>query len=78
MNATRLSRPIGRRAGRSTTRASILEAALEQFSQRGFNGTSIRRIAAAADVDASLVTHYFGTKDALLRACIEEVGAGPA
>jgi AcrR family transcriptional regulator len=43
----------------------ILAAAREAFADRGFDGTSIRAIAAAAGVDPALVHHYFGTKDQL-------------
>lgn len=40
------------------------------FAEQGYDGTSIRRIAADADVDPALVHHYFGTKDALFKAVV--------
>ena len=49
----------------------MLAAAREIFADRGFDGASIRAIAAAADVDPALVHHYFGTKDALFLAAVE-------
>lgn len=52
------------------TREAILDAALRQFSERGFKGASIRAIAGAAGVDAALVGHYFGTKQQLFAATI--------
>jgi AcrR family transcriptional regulator len=35
------------------------------FAELGYERTTIRAVAAAADVDAGLVMHYFGTKDGL-------------
>jgi AcrR family transcriptional regulator len=61
----------GRRPGNQDTRESILAAAREAFAQRGYDGGSIRAIAAAAGVDPALVLHYFGSKDKLFLACLE-------
>jgi len=52
-------------------RTRILEAARAEFAGRGYDKTSIRGIAKAADVDAALVHHYFGTKDEVFAAAIE-------
>jgi AcrR family transcriptional regulator len=43
-------------------------AARHQFVAAGFEGASVRSIAAEAGVDPSLVIHYFGSKDRLLGA----------
>jgi AcrR family transcriptional regulator len=40
------------------------------FARNGIGNTSIRSIAAAADVDAALVHHYFGTKEQLFAAAV--------
>jgi AcrR family transcriptional regulator len=61
----------GRRPGAPDTRATILEAARASFAESGFGGTTVRGVAAAAGVDAALVHHYFGTKDALFLAAME-------
>src|SRR5919204_863212 len=61
----------GRRPGAPDTRATILEAARASFAESGFAGTTIRRVASAAGVDAALVHHYFGTKDDLFLAAME-------
>jgi len=61
----------GRRPGSPDTRAEILVEARALFSARGYAGTSVRAIAAAAGVDAALVHHYFGTKDELFLAALE-------
>lgn len=52
-------------------RERILEAARAEFAQRGYDKTSVRGIAKAADVDAALVHHYFGTKDEVFEAAVE-------
>ena len=41
------------------------------FAERGFDGATIRGIAAAAGVDPALVHHYFGSKDKLFLAAVE-------
>ncbi len=61
----------GRRPGNPDTRQAILDAARTTFAASGYDGASIRRIAAAAGVDPALVHHYFGTKDELFMATIE-------
>lgn len=61
----------GRRPGGPDTRATILTAARASFADRGYAGTTIRAVAAAAEVDPALVHHYFGTKDDLFLAALE-------
>lgn len=47
------------------TRASILEAARKRFAREGYDGASLREIAADARIDAALISRYFGGKDEL-------------
>jgi AcrR family transcriptional regulator len=47
-------------------RDRIVEAALELFATRGFEGTSTKAIALAAGVAEGLIFHHFETKEALL------------
>jgi len=69
----------GRRPGNPDTREAILVAAREAFADRGFDGASIRAIAATAGVDPALVHHYFGAKEQLfLEAMRVEVDPGTA
>lgn len=63
--------PRGPRGVGSDTRADILTAARMSFADKGFAGTTIRAVAAAAGVDPALVHHYFGTKDDLFLAALE-------
>ena len=57
--------PAGRRPGTPDTREAILKVARREFATRGYEATSLRLIAAEAQVDPALVIHYFGTKDNL-------------
>jgi AcrR family transcriptional regulator len=50
------------------TRRAILDAARAMFAARGYEGTTIRAVAAQADVDASMVMRYFGSKAGLFAA----------
>ena len=61
----------GRRPGDSRTRDAILAAARDEFARLGFDRATIRRIAAAADVDPALVLHYFSSKEKLFAAALQ-------
>ncbi len=65
------------RGGDSGARERIVDAAVAEFGARGYDGATIRAIAARAGVDAALVHHYFGTKDDLFTATID-APLGPA
>lgn len=54
------------------TRRRILDAALELFAARGFDGTSIKRISGAAGVPPGLIYHYFEGKRGLLKVLVDE------
>lgn len=43
------------------------------FAEDGFDGVSIRRIAAGAGVSLAMVHHYFGSKHDLFEACIDSM-----
>lgn len=58
----------GRRPGSPDTREAILAVARRRFADRGYDATSLRAIAAEAEVDPALVIHYFGSKDGLFTA----------
>lgn len=58
----------GRRPGTNTTRQAILTAARARFATDGFTATTIRRVAADAGVDASLVMQFFRSKGELFAA----------
>jgi AcrR family transcriptional regulator len=60
-----------RDAKRALTAQRILEAARAEFASRGFDGATIRGIAAAAGVDASLVMQHYGSKAALFAVAVQ-------
>ncbi|WP_033288627.1 TetR family transcriptional regulator [Amycolatopsis jejuensis] len=53
----------GRRPGQTETREAILAAARDLFGRHGYDGATIRAIAAEAGVNPALVHHFFGSKD---------------
>ena len=71
----KLSEPIGapgaRERQKQATRASILQAALETFAERGFEGASIRDIAAKVGVNHALIKYHFEDKESLWKAAVE-------
>lgn len=66
-----MAAPRGRRPSGSNTRAAILAAAQHQFAELGYPGTTLRSVAREAGVDTRLVTHYFGSKQALFIQTVE-------
>jgi AcrR family transcriptional regulator len=48
----------------------ILQAAERLFTQLGFDGASVRDIAKEANVNAAMISYYFGSKERLLEALI--------
>lgn len=61
----------GRRRGGTNSRDEILGAARLEFEERGYEGATVRAIAARAGVDAAMIHHYFGTKENLFLAAME-------
>jgi AcrR family transcriptional regulator len=53
------------------TRAAILTAARQRFSEDGYERATIRAIAAEAGIDPSMVMRYYGNKEKLFAAAAE-------
>jgi AcrR family transcriptional regulator len=51
---------------RPTTRERVAHAAIDLFARRGYHGTGIRDIAAAAGLTTATLYHYMSNKDDLL------------
>ncbi|WP_419897291.1 TetR family transcriptional regulator C-terminal domain-containing protein [Roseomonas sp. USHLN139] len=67
-------RLLGRRAQqRQQRRAQILAAAEQVFAAAGFEGASMAAIAGAAGLPKANLHYYFGTKEALYAALLEEL-----
>lgn len=56
-------------------RAKIMAAAEQLFAEHGFAGVGIRQIAAAAGVNGAMIHYYFGNKESLYRAIIENAAS---
>jgi len=57
------------------TRAAILDAAIAEFAENGFDGASIRAIADRLGLQHPLITYHYRTKDILWRAAAEHAFA---
>jgi AcrR family transcriptional regulator len=63
----------GTQARGEDTRRRILETALEIFATEGYEGASTRQLAERADVNLPAIQYYFGSKEGLFRAVLEDI-----
>jgi AcrR family transcriptional regulator len=55
----------------SSKQVSLMESAELLFSQKGFDGTSVRDIAEAAGINTAMISYYFGSKEKLMEEIFE-------
>lgn len=55
----------------SAKQLQLLDTAELLFSQKGFEGTSVRDIAEAAGINTAMISYYFGSKEKLMEAIFE-------
>jgi AcrR family transcriptional regulator len=67
-------RPSGERDP-ERTRASILAAATQEFTAHGLNGARVDEIAARSGVNKRMIYYYFGDKNGLYLAVLEDIYA---
>jgi AcrR family transcriptional regulator len=67
-------RPPGERDP-ERTRAAILAAATEEFTAHGLNGARVDEIATRSGVNKRMIYYYFGDKNGLYLAVLEEIYA---
>lgn len=80
---TRTTTPVGLRNGTRSgsrgqpeaSRAAILRAALREFSEKGLAGARTDAIARSAQVNKALLYYYFGGKEKLWSAVLDDVFA---
>jgi transcriptional repressor BetI len=65
--------PKFHRESPAVRREALVEATLRSLKQYGHEGTSIRRIAKAADVSIGLINHHFQSKSELIAAAYESL-----
>lgn len=71
--ASPVAPPARRLLGRAERRAAILAAAAPAFADRGFAGTSMDDVAAAAGVTKLIVYRHFDSKESLYEAVLTRV-----
>ncbi len=54
------------------TREAILRAAQKLFAQKGYTTVGVREVAAEAGINSTLIRRYFGSKEGLFRAAVED------
>lgn len=64
--------PIRRPRDAERNRRGILDAAVAEFAENGLSGARVDAIAARADTTVRMIYHYFGGKDGLYIAALEE------
>ncbi|WP_242903811.1 TetR/AcrR family transcriptional regulator [Actinomadura terrae] len=64
----RAPEPTERKVDAERSRRLLLEAALDEFSAKGFAGARVQDIADRAGVNKQLINYYFGGKEGLYRA----------
>ena len=73
VSASSAHRAVGRpRQGAVDARDSLLDAAVNLFSEKGVAGTTFAEIAAGGGVTAAMVHYYFSSRDQLLDAVAAE------
>ncbi len=60
---------------RAATEAGLIEAATQLFDRRNPGSVSVREIARLAGVNHGLVHHYFGSKQALVQAVLDDLSS---
>jgi AcrR family transcriptional regulator len=53
------------------TRQALVRAGLKLFGEKGFDGTSTRELAAAANANIGSIAYHFGSKEGLRSACAD-------
>jgi AcrR family transcriptional regulator len=70
--------PNSTRLSSSERRQAIVEAVCEVFAEHGFDGTTTRDLAKAADVSEALLYKHFPSKESLYAAMLDACAEGPA
>ena len=70
--AGKKTRPTARTNDPDRTMAGILAVAMDEFSEKGLSGARIDAIAAATKTSKRMIYYYFGSKEGLYLAVLEE------
>lgn len=69
-NEQLVSEPTG-----TSTRSRLLASGATLFGEKGYDGASIREICKHASTSMNMIHHYFGSKEGLLNAIVEQFGS---
>jgi TetR/AcrR family transcriptional regulator len=74
MQGSRPERKKGKQAGEvaEQTKRDMIDTALRVFARHGFEGVSLRDIALETGTTHGLIRHYFGTKEGLWQAAVDQ------
>jgi AcrR family transcriptional regulator len=78
MSTARAPKPPQRRVGAraaaaEATREALLRAATKMFARHGYNGATVEKISAAARSVDRMIYYYFGSKEGLFIAVLENI-----
>jgi AcrR family transcriptional regulator len=71
LDESRPSRPHGKRV-----RRNIIDAARALFAEKGYSGAKVEEIVVRARTTKPMIYYYFGSKERLFGAVLEDVYAG--
>ena len=71
LDESRPSRPDGKRV-----RRNIIDAARALFAEKGYSGAKVEEIVVRARTTKPMIYYYFGSKERLFAAVLEDVYAG--
>src|ERR1044072_3828094 len=71
------TRRRGGRPGGTDAKEALVHAAGEVFIEQGYDGATVRGIAARAGVDAAMVNHWFGGKEGLFAEAVLKLPFNP-
>lgn len=64
------------RSGNISARERLLASGAFLFAEKGFDGVSVRKVCEHANTSINMVHYYFGSKDGLLEAIVEQFSSG--
>lgn len=67
---TRAAKPTVQRESSRRTQQTIIDAALQEFSTKGYDGGRVDEIALRAGINKNVIYHHFGNKDGLFVAVL--------
>ncbi|MEM1402284.1 MAG: TetR family transcriptional regulator [Pseudomonadota bacterium] len=73
--AEKLVQTEGRRrqARGDTTKTKIIAASVREFSERGYDGVSLRDVETSAGLQRGLAKYHFGSKEELFKAVVDDI-----